>query len=599
MPVRWSPWSPETPFTVDPRSREFRKHRKQALSGKIRVGTDVKTAAPAFIDLRASPPHWLICGDSGAGKTRLAVRLLEKVEANGEIVVLIDQKGDASALYLQRKRARGQASKIIFIDPHDSRGGMPPGNLLAPVSGATIQDQAAILLDVLASTHGEDDRHMPWYRVYGYASLLLASLLDCTILEVPFIASRMGEPILKRGLALAERFDFHLAHTLAELLRLPPEDRSGRLLSIATRAMELSTHRDFKLIYGQTATLDFLNLIQSGTNVVYNLAFDPGSPVEPALIYASIEILRWLRVMETPGLPFRITLFVDEFQRLPKPVIRQLCQKICVVRSFGGRIVLCTQSPALIQYQYPDLWEALKSTANQIHFANAPSAIRPNAEDMFTGRLDLNEIKHSLSQTKFRPETVRRETVTTTEGEGEGWMDSYFSNQGLVQGSSSTDMGEDGSRVTLLSNMAQGSGSGSGSSSSRFKSLSRSQGYGVEHVPFKELTSVTFYSEQEQLNKVIRRIADQPPRHALLFVKGKAPQFVKVDPVNSPTNLDRLERVFPRAIASPRSHTQFKAPAEIEEEIRQRYLMLTQGASFATNLVEPSSFLVRKVLPKR
>ena len=177
------------------------------------------------------------------------------------------------------------------------------------------------------------------------------------------------------------------------------------------------------------------------------------------------------------------------------------------------------------------------------------------AEELFIGKLDPMKIKAAIYQTKFWPKYSRDKVYT--HGTAYGTTSSTSSTTGGSD-TTSTSVSAGDSQVyfyddwfsmpqlsgTRTETTSSGNASMSGRSSSWAESSSDSDSFSESEsvadvpifipVPFQELSSVQYFSLDEQLRQMTAALKEQFPRHCFIKVQGQDTQPLLVPKIEQP-----------------------------------------------------------------
>ena len=179
---------------------------------------------------------------------------------------------------------------------------------------------------------------------------------------------------------------------------------------------------------------------------------------------------------------------------------------------------------------------------------------RRMAEELFIGKLDPKKIKASIYQTKFWPEYRRDKAYgkSTSTGSSHGSMVSNASASFSGMASSESFFTGDqwfGSGVSpMATNEASSSGTTSSSSSGYSDAYSDSSSESEVDipiffpVPFQELSSVTYYSLEEQLTELTAALKYQFQRHCFIEIRQQETQPLLVPFVEPVTTFNHSRK---------------------------------------------------------
>jgi hypothetical protein len=190
------------------------------------------------------------------------------------------------------------------------------------------------------------------------------------------------------------------------------------------------------------------------------------------------------------------------------------------------------------------------------------------AKELFTGEFDPDETKKEIWQTKFRPVETTRVIVSESESSGGGSSISEVSHISIGQSESyihgSTAWMSDPDSLVVADSSSTGRGESSGETWASTRSSAEVPFY--EMHEFKELSSVTFRSLEEQLYMKKAQMKRQETQHAAILVPGQIVELVTVPtmqdfPVAETALQNFKEACFENAGC-------FKSPGEADLEVR-------------------------------
>lgn len=220
---------------------------------------------------------------------------------------------------------------------------------------------------------------------------------------------------------------------------------------------------------------------------------------------------------------------IDEF---PQFVTSTIAASLDELRKFGVRMLLAHQhlSQLTLELRGAVMGDAkMKVVLGGLSREDAEVIAR----ELFSGEVRGDRIKYQNVQTKFRPHLEEREIETYSDNtsycgsESEGWATGSSFGSGDSFGSSTaqrlTDDGTDETFTNAFSmNSSYGSNSGrSGAhttSDSATSGYSRTKSYVTNHEEFREETGRTYYTLEEEWERVIARLMQLDRREAIIKV---------------------------------------------------------------------------------
>lgn len=349
--------------------------------------------------------------------------------------------------------------------------------------------------------------------------------------------AQAGELLSLSGAELRERIVEHLAdepglasewRDLNQLTRRP-SDFYAQIESTRNKLFSFINQPQIRRLFApQQGSLDFDAVFRGHAIVICNLK--PGVALhndDTKLLGALIINDLWSAVERYTSPPSERPYFllVDEVQKFLTPDLKEILD-----RGAGKGLRLGAFHQHLTQLQASDQWTFASLITNakiKLAFGGLSyDDARLMVNELFTGQIELDEIKSVLEQTKFWPvydrDTVRSRATARSHGEGHS--------AGSGFGASSGEM----VRYDPALSAFQGEAimTSSGSAQSHFEGLSSFEGESSSEgeadvpiyrpVPFKEPSSVDFYSLEEQKERLAGALMNQYRRHLFIRVPGRA-----------------------------------------------------------------------------
>ncbi len=293
-------------------------------------------------------------------------------------------------------------------------------------------------------------------------------------------------------------------------------------------------------------TLDLKAVMDEGKVLLVNLAPSDDLSEENARVFGALlvnEFFECARRRQKDSLgrdPKPYYLYMDEFQNF---VSLDIADMLDQVRKFGLFTVLAHQRFGHLD---EDITDAVLTNCRikAVFGGLTAQSARLMAEELFINKLDAKKIKVAIYQTKFWPkeETRQVRTHSTSHASSSGWSET--SGSGFSATSSTGEFfGPDqwfsgGASMGTSSNRTTGNSYSSASGSSSSDSYGESESVAdipvFVPVPFRELSSVQYYSLEEQLMELTAALKEQYARHCFIKLPGeeaepmlvpKVPQF--------------------------------------------------------------------------
>lgn len=338
-----------------------------------------------------------------------------------------------------------------------------------------------------------------------------------------------------------------------EIQQLRAADWRAETLSTKNRLFRLLTSPTLARFMGvPERTLNLREIMDQGKILLVNLAPSDHLSHENARVFGALLVneffehaLRRQRDQRGNALidPQPYYLYLDEFQNF---VSLDLTDMLDQVRKFGLFLVLAHQRfGQLKDEKNKDILDAVLTNCGiRAVFGGLPvESARVMAEEMFIGKLDPKKIKVAIKQTKFWPQYKRDKVYTTASTHSSGSSSGESTGSGSGFNTTSGDFFEagdwfSGSRPAGSSTAASSSSfsfSGSGSSSS--DSFSDMDGVAdipiFVPVPFQELSSIQYYTVEEQLLELTAALKVQFERHCFIKIRQQDTQPMLVPFVKS------------------------------------------------------------------
>jgi hypothetical protein len=318
-----------------------------------------------------------------------------------------------------------------------------------------------------------------------------------------------------------------------ELQDLKRKDWRDETLSLRNRLARFLTSPALMRFMGlPDRTLDLKAVMDEGKVLLVNLAPSDDLSEENGRVFGALlvnEFFECARRRQKDPLgrdPQPYYLYMDEFQNF---VSLDIVKMLAEVRKFGLFLVLAHQY--LEQLDEKLMAAVLTNCQIKAVFGglNAPSA-RMMAEEIFIRKLDPRKLKVAIYQTKFWPkeETRQVHTRSTSHSSATGQNESSAAISSISHGTGEF-FGADqwfGSPTSFGRSTADASGSTSMSGSGSSSSEGFGEGSSVADipvfvpVPFQELSSIQYYSLDEQLTEFTAALKEQYARHCFVKLPG-------------------------------------------------------------------------------
>lgn len=339
-----------------------------------------------------------------------------------------------------------------------------------------------------------------------------------------------------------------------ELEELKVKDWRNETLSAKNRLFRFLTSTVLMRFLGLPERgIDIKKIMDEGKVLLVNLApsdhlSQENSRVVGALLINEIFETALRRKKDEQGnIPPDFFVYLDEFASFVSLDIAEMLDQI---RKFGVFLTLGHQRFGQIDENIQDA--VLTNCKIKAVFGGLPvQSARLMAEELFIGELDSKKIKAAIYQTKFWSKYARDKvysksrsyTESSGHSEGTGESSGFGSSSGFTNAASSGEMFTPAAWFDGMPNLqgtsqnwVEGSSSGSssmyGESSSYTESYSESRSEGEAEadvpifipVPFQELSSVQYYTPEEQLIELTAALKEQYGRHCFIKISNQKTQ---------------------------------------------------------------------------
>jgi hypothetical protein len=397
-----------------------------------------------------------------------------------------------------------------------------------------------------------------------------------------------------------------------ELHDLKPKDWRDEILSAKNRLFKLLTSDALKRFMGLAGvSIDLQEIMDQGKILLVNLKQSKHLSHEAARTFGALLVNEFFeaaiqRESARPGRdPEPYYLYLDEFQNF---VSLDICRMLAEVRKRGLFLVLAHQYFEQLDEEVTAA--ALNNCGIKAVFGGLSATnARLMAEELFIGKLDPMKVKASIYQTKFWPEYRRdrvythgtahstTSTTSSTTGGGEAFSDT------VSAGSSQEYFYDDWFSMPQISgtrtqSASSGSASTSGRTSSWAESSSDSDGYSDSEsvadvpiffpVPFRELSSVQYYSIDEQLTELTAALKLQFQRHCFIQIRQQETQPMLVPFVEPITTFTYSRKNLDWYIGQQHQKQQALPAAEVDRLLEAQETALLQAAQSRLEVLPPT-----------
>lgn len=394
-----------------------------------------------------------------------------------------------------------------------------------------------------------------------------------------------------------------------EIQKLRAADWRGEILSTKNKLFRLLTSPTLARFMGvPERTLNLKEIMDQGKILLVNLAPSDHLSHENARVFGALLVNDFFENAlrrqkgESSTDPRPYYLYLDEFQNF---VSLDLTEMLDQVRKFGLFLVMAHQRFGHLDENMIDA--VLTNCRIKVVFGGLPAeSARVMAQEMFIKELDPKKIKAAIYQTKFWPEYRRDKVYSTASSHSSGSSRGESSGLGSGFNTTSGDFFQAGdwfsaSRPAGSSTAeSRSSFAFSGSGSSTSDSFSDIEGVAdipiFVPVPFEEVSSIQYYTPEEQLLELTAALKEQYGRHCFIKIQQEKTQPMLVPFVkNFYTTQKNLEWYKEKTL---REHNALQ-PAEVDVLIEARESALLKAATSEPIDVEVSALANQVPKPRR
>jgi hypothetical protein len=542
----------------------------------LQIGFDAADR-PLYVAQSQRRYHHHIIGSSGGGKSKFLELLMRNDSLAGQGFCLIDPHGTLYADVLKFCAYRTLRRDIILLNLSEPDYIVGFNFFTKEETGKTNVQVDNLIEATLHAWNAKNADATPTLR--RTLKVIYTSMLDAdlTLPQVAQMIDFKSAKIIKDD--LAARIENDLVRRewleLASLTKLA--DFRAEILSLKNRLFPFLTSETLMRFIGlKGKKIDLLEAMNRQKIILVNLAASENLSHDEARLFGSLLVNQFFqaalrRKKDALGQdPAPYQLYLDEFQNF---VSLDLCNMLDEVRKFGLFLNLSHQRFRQLNEDIEDAILAncrIKTVFGGLRSEDAERM----AKELFIGQLDPKKIKAAIYQTKhwyrYTRDKVYGRSTSYGEGEGEssgsgsskasGEQNSTSYGAGSSAGSSYEMQGDGGGGGQMVaaaaatppptadgvftgamwlsdgasSSQVQSSGFSSSEGTSEFASQSSSSFWSESEsvsdvpvftpVPFQELSSVQYYTPEEQLLELTQALKLQQQRHCFIQLPNQETQ---------------------------------------------------------------------------
>lgn len=328
-----------------------------------------------------------------------------------------------------------------------------------------------------------------------------------------------------------------------ELTSLRSKDWRAEMMSAKNRLLRLLTSETLSRFFNAENCIDLAEIIDKGKVLLVNLAPSPKLSDENGRVFGALLLNEFFqtacRRRTEPGRALApYYLYLDEFQTF---VTLDVANMLDQVRKYKLFAVLAHQRFGQLD---EDLRDAVLTNCQiKAVFGGLPAEMaRMMAQELFIGELDPMRIKVAIYQTKFWPQYGRDKVYSTStstgRSSGEGANTVIGQSSASLQGQFFDPQqwyGADPIGTSLSTTSSTSSASGSHWNETEFEGAAEGEADVpiLIPVPFQELSSVQYFSLDEQLSELTAALKLQFGRHCFIKIHHQTTQPLRVPMVRA------------------------------------------------------------------
>ena len=491
--------------------------------------------------------HTHVIGASGSGKSKMLESIMRQHLQRRQGFCLMDPHGQLYEDVVAFAAHRALDRDIILLNvsrPGSSLIGFNPFRR-APEGDVSVQVDRRVTATMHAWGVENTDQTPTLARTLR---LVYTVMLECN-LGLPQVQHLIDFNAREVRTHLIDQIGSELVQReWRELQALKPKEWRDETLSAKNRLFKFLTSDTLCRFMGLPGrSLDLKQVMDEGKVVLVNLAPSDYLSHENARAFGALLVNEFFenalrRERDEFGRPPKpYHLILDEFQSFVSVDIADMLDQ---VRKFSCFLTLSHQRFGQLD---PNIIDAVLTNCRiKAVFGGLPvESARLMAQELFIGKLDPMKIKVAIYQTKVWPKYGRDKVYT--HGSSHGTSSGHSTSTGGGEASATASFDSTGTSMAfddwfsfpqLNGARTESSNSGfnrtSGSSSSWGESSTDSQTFSDSEsvadvpifipVPFQELSSVQYYSLEEQLTELTAALKEQFPRHCFIKIQGEQTQ---------------------------------------------------------------------------
>jgi len=498
------------------------------MSKPLFLGHDA-LGRPIRLTPKERKTHIHVIGSSGSGKSKFLEWMMRGDLQNRQGFCLIDPHGelyDEVVRYCAHRVLKRDIVLLNLSNPHSVIGFNP--FQATPNGDISVQVDRRIAATMRAWNVRTTDQTPTLERTLR----LIYTIMMEQNLGLPEVRHLINYQAREIRAHLVEQLQSDLIQSeWRELLALKRKEWQDEVLSAKNRLFRLLTSDTLARFMGLPGrTINLNEIIEENKILLVNLASSDSLSGENARVFGALLVNEFFEAAKRRKKdhlgrdPKPYYLYIDEFQNFVDLDIGDMLDQ---VRKRGIYTILAHQRFGQLDENIIDA--AIANCQIKAVFGGlpVPSAERM-AKELFIGKLDPKRIKVAIHQTKFWPVYQRDKVYTTGTGHAKSVGQGKHEASGTFSGSASVEFFQPGDWFSfpeptgLSAAQSSGSQTVSGTSSMEVETETESESVAdipiFVPVPFQELSSLQFYTLEEQLIELTAALKEQFQRHCFIKI---------------------------------------------------------------------------------
>jgi hypothetical protein len=480
--------------------------------------------------------HTHVIGSSGSGKSKFLELMMRQDLVNQQGFCLIDPHGTLynDVLSFASHRVLNREIVLLNLSKPESIVGFNPFRSSAGDVSVQVGRRISATTHAWGVANTDDTPTLERVLRLIYTALLEQDLpFHFAQFLIDFNSREIREALIQKIQSALIRREWE------ELQQLKAKDWRGEVLSAKNRLFRLLTSKTLGRFFNASGqVIDIAEIIEKGKVLLVNLAPSDDLSDENAKVFGALLVNEFFEVARrrnvSSGYPVKpYYLYLDEFQTFVSLAVTAMLDQ---VRKYKLFTVLAHQRFGQLDENLMDA--VLTNCRIKAVFGGLPVEMaKMMAQELFIGELDPQKIKVAIYQTKFWPKYGRDKAYSHS------WNKGRAAGEGnnLASGSSTSNVSGEffqpqdwfgdlvvGSSATSVTALSSVSGRHTSRTDFEGEAGSETDVPILLPVPFQELSSVQYYTTEEQLIGLTAALKENFTRHCFIKIHGQKTQPMRV-----------------------------------------------------------------------